>query len=223
MPEKIQIIRPDGKTAPGLYFAPPAADAAPGLVVIQEWWGVNAQIQGVAERMAAAGYRVVIPDLYRGKVALDRAEAQHNMDGLDFADAATQDVRGAVQYLKDAGQRVGVMGFCMGGVLAVLAAMHVPEADAAVSWYGFPPPEAGDAATITTPLLCHFAEKDQSFPIAQAEALQKRLEAGAGVHACYRYDAGHAFANEDGANHDPAAAELAWQRSIDFLRRHLQQ
>lgn len=221
MPQQIQIQRPDGQAAPGLYFAPADAGAAPGLVVIQEWWGVNAQIQRVAQRMAAAGYRVVVPDLYRGKVALDRAEARHSMDGLDFADAATQDVRGAVQYLKDGSPRVGVMGFCMGGVLAVLAAMHVPEADAAVSWYGFPPPEAGDATAITTPLLCHFAELDQSFPIANAEAFQRKLQASAGAHACYRYAAGHAFANEEGDNHDPAAAQLAWQRSMDFLGQHL--
>lgn len=221
MTEKIQFQRPDGGTAPGIDVVPRGAAAA-GLVVIQEWWGVNAQIQRVGQRFADLSYRVLIPDLYRGKVALDAAEAQHNMRGLDFADAATQDVRGAVQWLQSQHcVRVGVIGFCMGGVLAVLAAMHVPETAAAVSWYGIPRPEMGDPAAILAPLQCHFGERDQSFPIAQADALEAKLAGAKPAHACYRYDAAHAFGNEDGPNYDAAAAALAWQRSTRFLAQHL--
>lgn len=221
MAEHISFKRPDGKSAPGVYMAPAQADGAPGLVVIQEWWGVNDQIKSVGERMVGQGYRVLIPDLYRGKVALDAAEAQHSMSGLNFGDAATQDVRGAVQYLKAKSTRVGVIGFCMGGVLAVLAAMHVPETTAASSWYGIPPDNAGDPAAIKIPLQCHFGIQDGFFKIASADALEKKLKAGGVTHECYRYEAGHAFGNEEGANYNREAATLAWQRSLKFLDRYL--
>ena len=111
---------------------------------------MNDQIKGVANKLAAAGYRALVPDLYRGKVAVEAKEAEHLMTGLNFGDAAGQDVRGAVQYLKATGSRkVGVTGFCMGGALTLLAAVNVPEVDAAAAWYGFPPLEYIDAATIS--------------------------------------------------------------------------
>ena len=93
MGKTISYKRPDGKDVAG-YLAEPAQGAgAPGLVVIQEWWGLNDQIKGVADKMAAAGYRALVPDLYRGKVALAANEAEHLMNGLNFVDAASQDVR----------------------------------------------------------------------------------------------------------------------------------
>ena len=98
MSQTITYIRPDGKSCSGYYVEPAAGAGAPGVVVIQEWWGVNDQIRGVADRLSAAGYRVIVPDLYRGKMSLDHKEAEHLMGGLDFGDAATQDIRGAVQF-----------------------------------------------------------------------------------------------------------------------------
>ena len=100
MGEKIIFKRPDGKESSGYYSVPDAGEEAPGVVVIQEWWGLNDQIRAVADRLAMAGYRALVPDLYRGKVTLEVAEAEHLMSNLDFADAATQDLRGAIQYLK---------------------------------------------------------------------------------------------------------------------------
>src|SRR6187399_2154732 len=110
--------RPDGKSVNG-YLAEPAQGAkAPGMVVIQEWWGLTDQIKGVADKLAGAGYRALVPDLYRGKVAVEANEAEHLMTNLNFGDAAGQDIRGAVQYLKASGSRkTGVTGFCMGGAL----------------------------------------------------------------------------------------------------------
>jgi hypothetical protein len=145
MGQTVSFDRPDGQAVPG-YLAQPAVPAgAPGVVVIQEWWGLNDQIRGVADRFAAAGYLALVPDLYRGKSTVAAAEAEHLMTHLNFGDAAGQDVRGAVQYLKARCARVGVTGFCMGGALTLLAAVHVPEADAGVVWYGFPPLEYIDA------------------------------------------------------------------------------
>ena len=161
MGKTISYQRPDGGSVNG-YLAEGARGArAPGIVVIQEWWGLNDQIRGVADKLAAAGYRALVPDLYRGKLALEANEAEHLMKGLDFAAAAGQDVRGAVQYLKASGSaKVGVTGFCMGGALTLLAAVHVPEADASVVWYGFPPLDYVDAARIRAPLLGHWATED---------------------------------------------------------------
>jgi carboxymethylenebutenolidase len=98
MGKMISFKRPDGKSVDGYLAEPATGAAAPGIVVIQEWWGLNDQIKGVAEKLAAAGYRALVPDLYRGKVALEANEAEHLMTGLDFGDAAGQDVRGAVQH-----------------------------------------------------------------------------------------------------------------------------
>jgi carboxymethylenebutenolidase len=135
----ISFNRPDGKKVDG-YLAEPAGGAnAPGIVVIQEWWGVNEQIRGVADRLATAGYRALVPDLYRGKSTIEAEEAHHLMTGLNFADAASQDIRGAVQFLKAHGNKVGVTGFCMGGALTLLAACMAPEIHASVVWYGCPP------------------------------------------------------------------------------------
>jgi carboxymethylenebutenolidase len=223
----ITFTRPDGKECSGFYVEPAAGTRAPGLVVIQEWWGLNDQIKGVAERFARSGYRVLVPDLYRGKVGLDAKEAEHLMGNLNFGDAAGQDIRGAVQHLKQTSAQVGVTGFCMGGALTLLSAVFAPEADAAVAWYGFPPLEYIDATKIKAPLMGHFATEDAFFPIAQVDELEKKLK-GAGVrYTFHRYNAQHAFANETNVNrpipvkYDANAAETAWQRTLAFFGQHL--
>lgn len=218
MAETITFKRPDGKDASG-YLAS-AGGGAPGMVVIQEWWGVNDQIKGVADRLAGLGYHSLVPDLYRGKVTVEAEEASHMMQNLDFADAAT-DVRGAVEHLKQSCPKVGVIGFCMGGALTVLAAVYAKAADAAVCWYGVPPEEAADTRTISMPFQGHFALEDAAFPPAQVDALEARLKEGNVAHEIYRYQAQHAFGNETGAHYNADAANLAWERSTAFLARHL--
>jgi carboxymethylenebutenolidase len=221
MGKRVTFKRPDGKECTGYYEVPSSAEEAPGMVVIQEWWGLNEQIRGAANRLAEAGYRALVPDLYRGKVTLEAAEAEHLMAGLDFRNAATQDIRGAVQHLKSNTRKTGVIGFCMGGVLSILAAVYVKEADAAVSWYGLPPEEAADVSTIKIPLQGHFALKDRFFTPAQVDILEARLKKGRVAYEIYRYQADHAFGNETGDHYDPEAAKLAWQRTFDFLEKHL--
>ncbi len=229
MSSMIEFHRPDGGTVHG-YLAEPAAGAhAPGVVVIQEWWGLNDQIKSVADRLAASGFRALVPDLYRGKVALKAAEAEHLMHGLDFADAAGQDVRGALQYLTASGSpRAGVTGFCMGGALTLLTAVHVPETDAACVWYGYPPLEYVKAEQIKAPLMAHWALQDEFFPIAGVDALEAALDSAGIVRTFYRYDARHAFANPEADDHgmtqlkhDAALAELAWTRTDAFLHQSL--
>ncbi len=230
MGKTVSCQRPDGQSIQA-YLAEPAASAAeaPGLVVVQEWWGLNDQIKGVADRFAAAGYRALVPDLYRGKSTVAAAEAEHLMTNLNFADAAGQDVRGAVQYLKARGGKVGVTGYCMGGALTLLALVNVPEVDAAVAWYGFPPLEYIDATQIKAPLMGHYAIDDVPFPIATVDRLEEKLRAAKVNFEFHRYKAQHAFANETqvGANKLPIteynaeAAALAWTRTLSFLHRHL--
>jgi carboxymethylenebutenolidase len=221
MGQMVTFKRPDGKDCNGYLASPAGGDKAPGVVVIQEWWGLNDQIKGVAERLATLGYRALVPDLYKGKVTLDAAEAKHLMTNLNFGDAATQDVRGAAQHLKQSSAKVGVVGFCMGGALTVLAAMYVKEVNACSSWYGFPPEEAGDVRTIRTPLQLHFAEKDTSFTPEAARALEAKLREGNVPFESYWYNAGHAFGNETGQNHNAEAAKLAWERTTNFFAKDL--
>src|SRR5258706_11550404 len=153
MAKTISFNRPDGKSVNGYLVEPAAGSKAPGMVVIQEWWGMNDQIRGVADKVAKAGYRALVPDLYRGKTAVDAKEANHLMTGLNFGDAAGQDIRGAVQYLKKSGSpKVGVTGFCMGGALTVLSAVNVPEMDAGAILDGYPPLQDVHPPQIQAPL-----------------------------------------------------------------------
>ena len=152
------------------------------------------------------------------------------MSGLDFADAASQDVRGAVQYLKGLKQgsgKVGVTGYCMGGALTLLSAMRVPEADAGVVWYGYPPLEFVDASQIKIPLMAHWATQDQAFAIDGVDALEAKLREGRVCYEGHRYLAHHAFANETAqgpgriamTQYDALWAQQAWDRTLRFLGR----
>jgi carboxymethylenebutenolidase len=221
MGEMLSFKRPDGQECRGYIAKPAAGDQAPAVVVIQEWWGLNDQIKGVADRLASQGYRALVPDLYKGKVTLDAAEAKHLMTNLNFSDAATQDIRGAAQYLKQSSGKVGVVGFCMGGALTVLAAMYVPEVNACSSWYGFPPEQAGDVKNIKTALQLHLAEQDASFTPDGARALESKLKEGNVPFESYWYKAGHAFGNEKGQNYNAEAAKLAWERTVAFFAKNL--
>jgi len=223
----VNFRRPDGETCSGFYVEPAGGTSAPGIVVIQEWWGVNDQIKGVAQKLANAGYRALVPDLYRGKVGVDAEEAGHLMNQLDFVDAASQDIRGAVTHLKAAGSKVAVTGFCMGGALSLLSATKVPELDAVVCFYGMPPLDFIDASQIKAPIQGHFATKDAFFDVKNVDLLDQKLKQANVAHEFYKYDAMHAFANETAIDmpipikYDAAASQLAWQRTLDFLQRVL--
>jgi carboxymethylenebutenolidase len=229
MGTRISYLRPDGKKVEG-YLAETgvSADAA-GVVVIQEWWGVNDQIRGVAERLATAGFRALVPDLYRGKSTVEAEEAHHLMTGLNFADAAAQDIRGAVQFLKKNNAKVGVTGFCMGGALTLLAACMAPEIDASVVWYGCPPLEYIDATKIKAPLQGHWATQDEFFKIASIDKLEEKLRAANVGYDFHRYLAHHAFANETAigphriaqTQYDAVWSQQAWDRTLRFLGRWL--
>lgn len=227
MGESIEFNRPDGKSAPG-YLAGDTDAKMPGIVMFEEWWGVTDHIRSTADQLASSGFRVLVPDLFRGRSAATGDEANHLMEGLDFGDAATQDGRGAAQYLQREGAKVGVLGFCMGGALTLLAAMYDPEFSAAVSFYGYPPPEAGDAGSVKIPVQGHWALHDEHFSIDGVDRIEKRLNESGRPHEFYRYDAQHAFHNPNQPGHAGLGhyhreyAELAWSRTVEFFKKYLQ-
>ena len=219
MGSMIDFARPDGNKTRG-YLAT-AGNGKPGIVVIQEWWGLNDQICGVADRFARAGYTALAPDLYKGQLTIKPDEANHLMSSLNFPDATHQDLRGAALHLKGISGKVAVMGFCMGGALTIAAAVHVPEVAAAVPFYGIPPTEFADPAKIKIPLQGHFANRDDWCTPAAVDKLDAALARAGAPYEIHRYEAAHAFANERSAAYDLACAEEAWNRTLLFLKRML--
>jgi carboxymethylenebutenolidase len=213
----IEFSRPDSGKTRGYLAA--AGQGRPGIVVIQEWWGLNDQICGVADRFARAGYNALAPDLYKGRLTAVPDEANHLMSNLNFPDATHQDLRGAARHLKGQSGKVAVMGFCMGGALTVAAAVHVPECVVGICFYGIPPREFADPAKIAIPFQGHFANQDDWCTPAAVDALETAM-AGSKPEI-YRYDAAHAFFNERSAAYDVACATQAWDRMAAFLKAKL--
>ncbi|GJP45637.1 hypothetical protein CLOM_g5000 [Closterium sp. NIES-68] len=231
--EKVQISG-DGVETFDAFVA--GEEGKPGVVVLQEWWGVDYEIKNHALSLAAKGFRTLIPDLYKGKVALETAEAQHLMDGLDWP-TAIKEIGASAKWLQAHGsKKVGVIGFCMGGALSLMAAINVDSVSAAVSFYGVPEAALKEDAKAKVPVQAHFGELDnfKGFSdVEAARALEKRLEAAGVPHEVHIYPGqGHAFVNaspearkrKEGMGlpgHDEAAVELAWSRTVDWLNKHL--
>jgi carboxymethylenebutenolidase len=215
----------DGATARG-YLATPDSGKGPGVVVIQEWWGLVPHIRDVAERFAAAGFVALAPDLYHGDVARSPDEAGKLMMALNIA-RTEKDLRGAIEYLLNheatEGERVGTVGFCMGGALSLYAASKNERVGACVVFYGIHPKVEPDLEHLRAPVLGFFAEKDQSVPPAAARELESKLkERGKQVEVHIYPGTDHAFFNDTRHEvYDRAAAADAWRRTIEFFREHL--
>ncbi|KAI3851251.1 hypothetical protein MKX03_002239 [Papaver bracteatum] len=211
---------------------------APGIVVLQEWWGVDFEIKNHAIKISqlGSGYKALIPDLYRGKVGVDVAEAQHLMDGLDWQ-GAVKDISASVNWLKANGsKKVGVTGYCMGGALSIASGVLIPEVDAVVAFYGVPPKELADPTQTRAPVQAHFGELDNFVgfsDITAAKALEEKLKSSGLPHEVHIYPgSGHAFMNrstegikrrkEMGLNdEDEAAVDLAWSRFNSWMSQYL--
>ena len=216
----------NGHTAHG-YLATPESGKGPGLIVIQEWWGLTDHIAEVCDRFAAQGYVALAPDLYGGKVTHDAGEAGQMMQALPEADAA-RDLAGAVDFLlaHDAvtGNAVGAVGFCMGGGFVVqLAAQAGPKIAAAVPFYGVLQ-SAPNFADIHAPVLGHYAETDDFAPAPKALEMGVAIREAGGNATIHIYGGtGHAFFNPGDAfgTYDATNAGIAWDRTVEFLARHL--
>jgi carboxymethylenebutenolidase len=215
------------RTAGGLaegYLAEASDTSRAGVVVIQEWWGLQGQIKATCDQLAKDGFTALAPDLYGGKVVPyhDAAAAAAAMDALDFQAATAEAVRGAVQFLKTRGGKVGLTGFCMGGAVTIIGAATIPELSAAVCFYGLPPEDVASGKDVKVPLQCHFAAHDGWITADRVDAFEKQLQAANKVYELHRYPGHHAFMNSDRKDvFDPHAARQAWERSVAFFQKYL--
>lgn len=147
-----------------------------GLVLLQEWWGLNESIVITADRIAEGGFQIIAPDIYRGKVAKNTEEAGHLLTGLDW-EGAIKDIRGAQQFLREKGaKKIGILGFCMGGALTIAAVANLDGFDAAAPFYGIPDQSKVDVSKITCKFEAHFGEKDDHKGFSDPESAQKLIE-----------------------------------------------
>jgi len=220
----------NGDTASG-YLATPSSGSGPGLLVIQEWWGLVPQIKGACDRLAGEGFVALAPDLYHGDIAehTEMDKANELMQSLP-PDRAARDMAGAIDYLlgHDAvrGHKVGVIGFCMGGMLTLMiSALQGDKVGAAAPFYGAPLGDmAPDWSGLTASVQGHFAENDDFFGPGPVKELEQQLkDMGKDVEFIVYPGTGHAFANEEDAlgTYDPEAAKTAWDRALAFLHSHL--
>lgn len=213
----------NGVRTPG-YLATPAAGPGPGVVVIQEWWGLVQHIKNVCDRFAAEGFTALAPDLYHGRTASEPGEAEKLFMALNIAQAE-KDLRGAIAYLgsHSSTARLGVVGFCMGGQLALFAATLNPAIGACVDFYGIHPNVKPDYTKLSAPVLGLFADRDQFVtpPVArEVESAIRRAGQACEIHIYPNVD--HAFFNDERPDsYNKPAADDAWRRTLAFFRQHL--
>jgi carboxymethylenebutenolidase len=217
----------NGDAVPAYVSLPPTG-SGPGVVVIQEWWGLVPHIRDVADRLAAQGFVALAPDLYRGKETTEPDEAGKLVMEMHLEQAA-KDMAAAVDALlampETTGEGVGVVGFCVGGGLALFLASRKPEVTAVVCYYGFPRQGMQwDLSAVKGAVLGHFAEHDPDFATPELIDRMERELRDAGVEVTFHQYPGteHAFFNDSRPEvYDAEAAELSWQRTLDFFRQHL--
>lgn len=229
MAENIEFAS-NGGSAPG-YLVTPDGGSGPGVVVVQEWWGLNPGIKEMADRLGAAGFVALVPDLYHGELAgHDEMDKAAELMGALPPDRAARDMSGAVDYLAglDAvtGDGIGVMGFCMGGMLSLILAANRPDRiKAAVPFYGFPQGDTEpDWAPMTAVVRGHMAENDDFFGPDAAQALEAKLQGmGKDVTFTVHPGTGHAFMgphNALGTLDEELAAQI-WPEVVAFLHEQL--
>ena len=208
------------------YLAIPAAPNGIGVLVLQEWWGLVPHIQQVADRFAAAGYTALAPDLFHGDSTTSPDEAQRMLMALNI-DRTAQDLQQAADFLLQQESvtqpKLAVVGFCMGGQLALLAATVSASIGAVVDFYGIHPNVKPDFSKLAAPVLGFFGENDDFVPPEVAQQLQSDIQqAGKSIEAHTYANAGHAFFNDSRPEvYNPQAAADAWERSLSFLQQHL--
>jgi carboxymethylenebutenolidase len=225
--EMVEYAGPGGEMLPG-YLARPDGDGPhPSVIVLQEWWGLNEHIKDVTRRFAQEGYVALAPDLYKGVVATEPDEARKLVMELDMP-AAVAEIGSAADFLlaQDfvAGEQVGVMGFCMGGRLTLMAALDdagTGRYGAAVAFYGSPlTPE--EAAQVETPVLGLYGADDGGIPVPEVEAMGEAFTAAGLPNEIHVYaGAPHSFFNDTRESYRPEAAADAWQRTLGWLEQHL--
>lgn len=223
--EMIKYTSNGGQT-PGYLALPAGTGQSPGVIVLQEWWGLVPHIKRVADRFADVGFVAFAPDLYHGRQTKSPDEAGKLMMALNI-EQAEKDLRGAVEYLTNhervQGKGVGTVGFCMGGVLSLFAAASNPQVGACVIFYGIHPKVNPPLENLRAPVLGLYAERDKSVPPESVRELESRLKGlGKDVEMHIYPDTDHAFFNDERPEvYNPEAAADAWRRATGFFRQHL--
>lgn len=208
------------------YYAPASGGMGPGIIVLQEWWGIVPHIISVVERFSAAGFATLAPDLYGGQSTSEPDEAASLMMALDIARTERM-LSSAVDALLDMascrGPKVGIVGFCMGGQLALFGATLNPKIGACVDYYGIHPNVMPDFSQLHCPVLGFFAEHDEYASAAAVKVLEDELTQHAKPHEFVTYPGTHhAFFNDDRPQvYNAGAAEDSWVRMLAFFRGHL--
>ena len=215
----------NGRQTTGYLAQPQGGGKAPGVIVIQEWWGLVPQIERVCDRLADAGFAALAPDLFHGETAKAPDQAGKLMMAMNIGQTE-QDLRGAVKYLLGqpfvSGRKVGTVGFCMGGALSLFAASKNPEVGACVVFYGGHPNVQPDLLNLQAPVLGLYGGKDGFVTPDAVHQLDAELTRLGKRHEFHTYaNADHAFANEEGPNYNAAATKDAWERTVKFLRSEL--
>ena len=226
--ERVPYATVGGEAVTG-YLAQPATRAdslKPAVLVIQEWWGLNENIEAMARRLAGEGYVALAVDLYGGEVADTPDGAMALMQtAMGQEGALTDNLQQAYAYLMDRGATsVGTIGWCFGGMWSLRTALALPEQiDASVIYYGRPVTDADALASLQMPVLAFFGGADESIPQETVAAFENALTAAEVAHEVEVYPgAAHAFANPSGQAYDAAAAEDAWARTTAFFETYLQ-
>jgi len=210
------------------YVAQPDDNAKhPGVVLIQEWWGIEPHIRDLAHKLAAEGLVVAVPDLFHGKVVTEPDEAQKMVMMIaGNIDKAVREIIGALETVKAMPnvepKKLGLMGFCVGGMLTLVVASRYPDLGAVVAFYpGGYDPKPEDVAKINAPVLAFYGRRDPSIPMEQVDKIEKMFKAAGKDYTAKVYDAGHAFINPaHGMGNEQAAAE-AWPLAVNFLKEKL--
>ena len=224
MGEMVQFPFAGGTT--GGYLARPKQGGGPGVLVIQEWWGLVDHIKDVCDRFAGEGFVALAPDLYHGKSTKSPDEAGKLMMAMRI-DEAERDLSAAAQYLTTedsvTSEKVGVVGFCMGGALALYTATKNPDIGACVVFYGGHPNVKPDLPNLQAPVLGLYGDKDRSVTPAVVHDLERKLhELGKQFETKIYLDADHAFFNDTRPEvYNPGASADAWKQTVEFLRKHL--
>jgi len=232
MGDMVEFPCSNGSAARG-YLAVPESGSGPGVIVVQEWWGLHPQLKDVCDRLAGEGFTALAPDLYHGDLAEhdEMDKAAHLMSTMPM-DRAASDMTGAIDFLANhdavASDHIGVTGFCMGGGLSlVLGCIRPDKVKAVVPYYGvlgYDDENAPDWSKLDASVMGHYAENDDFFPIDKARALFDHLQSIGKDATLYVYpNTGHAFCNDHNplGTFDADAEAQAWGRTVTFLREKL--
>jgi len=211
------------------YVAQPDDDARhPGVVLIQEWWGIEPHVMELAQKLAAEGFVVAVPDLYHGKVATEPDDAQRMMMMVtDNVERAVKEIIGALDTVKTMPnvepKKPGIMGFCMGGFLTFLVAERYRDLGAVVPFYpaGYEP-SPQEVAKVNAPVMAFYGDQDAWCPPEQARKIEQVYKQAGKNYTGNIYHAGHAFVNPNHGDYNEAAATDAWPKAVAFLKQQLQ-